>query len=146
MVKRSLGQAWPFASKNSYLANKISIRSNFPDPMSLYSLHAIIIKEEPLHNRPNSEFMPFLARALMTGVTGQEHTYEDWIRALGQFLGGGGLVRYYSETHRKVELTEYGEYMFPILMEAFENMYRQNDRLREAAQTYTPDYQPENEE
>ena len=115
------------------------MRSDFPDPLSLYSLHAVIIKEEPICNRPNSEFMPFFWRAMLSGVTGQENPYEDWIDALGHFLGKGQLLRYYSDVHRKVELTEYGRYMFPILMEAFENMYRQNDRLREAAQNYKPE-------
>ena len=143
MVKRSLGQAWPFASENSFLAKKISGASDFPDPLSLYSLHAVIIKEEPICNRIRPPFVPFLARTMRYGVTGQEEPYEFWISVLSQFLGRGGLVEYYSDTHRKVRLTQYGEHMFPILMDVFEALYRQNDRLEEVVESYKSSLKPD---
>ena len=143
MVKRSLGQEWPFASENSFLAKKISGASDFPDPLSLYSLHAVIIKEEPICNRVRPPFVPFLARTMRYGVTGQEEPYEFWISALSQFLGRGGLVEFYSDHHRKVKLTQYGKHMFPVLMKVFENLYRQNGRLFDAVEGYKSSLKPE---
>ena len=145
MAKGTLGQEWPYARENSFLASKISGVSDFPDPMSYYSLYAVIIKEEPVNNMAEHSFAPFRGRAWERellrkyGCEGNERRdYGYWIGTLTAFLGCPLLVEYVSDTNRKVKLTPFGDYMFPPLMDAFADLYRQNDRLKEVAAAYRP--------
>ena len=143
MVNDSVSQEWLCASEKSFLASKILGASDFPDPMSYYSLYSVIIKEEPVNNMAEHSFAPFKGRAWERellrryGCEGNERRdYGYWIGTLTAFLGCPFLVEYVSDSHRKVKLTPFGEYMFPVLMEAFSDLYHQNDYLRKAATDY----------
>lgn len=143
MVDHSVGQEWPDASENSFLASKISIESDFPDPLSYYSLYSVIVQEEPSSNLPEYSFTPFkgrfrerkcLERYGYEGNERRDHMF--WISTLTNFLGCPPLVQYISDWHRRVELTTFGTYIFPQLMQAFEDLYHQNDRLKRAVAAY----------
>ena len=64
--------------------------------------------------------------------------YGFWISVLGEFLGSPSLVEYDSDKERTVQLTHFGRYMFPHLMKAFVELYRQNDVLKKAVAEYGP--------
>ena len=95
-----------------------------------------------MHHMVKYPFAPFKGRSLEMetatryGERREPKNYWFWISTLVRFLGSPPLVEYVSDSHRKVKLTPFGEHMFPELMRAFEDLYRQNDRLKEAVIAY----------
>ena len=142
MVDYSVGQQWLDASENSFLVSKISRESDFPDPLSFFSLYSVIINEEPMHHMVEYPFAPFKGRSLEMetptryGERREPKDYGFWISTLVRFLGSPPLVEYISDSNRKVKLTPFGEHLFPTLMRVFADLYLQNDRLKEAVVAY----------
>ena len=129
MAKRTLGQTRPLANIISALDRKLlspeDITQDFPDPLSLYSLYCIISKRQKCNKVPDITFRPFKGRdCLEEDDIWGDHMY--WVRILGEFLGE--RVAYSSSNHR-AKLTEFGEYVYPALMDNFLRLYEQNELL-----------------
>ena len=141
---RHTSQEWLCTSENSVLLSKTQEVSDFPDPLSLYALYRVIAYKEPMNKMIEYPFIPFRGRTgeeyvLTTGDGRVERKdYSFWISVLVDFLRSPSLVSYDSDTERTVQLTHFGEYMFPQLMKVFVELYRQNDVLREAVAKYQP--------
>ena len=135
---------WLCIPENSILLKKTQEASDFPDPLSLYALYRVILYKDPMNKMIEYPFIPFRGRTgeeyvLSTGDERVERKdYAFWISTLVRFLGGPALVTYDSDTERTVQLTHFGTYIFPHLMNTFVELYRQNDSLREAVATYRP--------
>ena len=142
MVKSIISQEWLRTSENLLLAEKTRTSSDFPDPASLYALYRVIVHKEPTNKMVEYPFIPFRGRAVEEyvsttyGERAERKDYSFWISILAEFLGSPSLVVYNSDRERTVQLTHFGCYIFPHLMQAFANLYRQNDILREAVVAY----------
>ena len=142
MDKTILGQEWLCTSENSILLKKSREVSDFPDPLSLYALYRVIVHKDPTNKMIEYPFVPFRGRTVEKyvstayGERAERKDYSFWISTLIAFLEGPALVGYDSDTERTVQLTHFGTYIFPHLMQAFVNLYHQNDLLREAVAAY----------
>ena len=142
MDKIILGQDWLLTNENFILLEKTQEVSEFPDPASLYALYRVIVHKEPVNKMIEYPFVPFKGRTVEEyvptsyGERAERKDYSFWIRTLAEFLGGSALVAYDSDTERTVQLTHFGCYIFPHLMNTFVELYRQNDALRKAVVDY----------
>ena len=142
MVDYSVSQEWLVTKENSILLSRTQEVSDFPDPASFYALYRVIVHKDPVNKMIEYPFMPFRGRVVEEyvptsyGERAERKDYSFWISTLRAFLGSPFLVEYDSDTERTVQLTHCGEYMFPHLMKAFVELYRQNDILREAVAAY----------
>ena len=139
-----IGQEWLCTNENLMLLKKTQEVSDFPDPLSLYALYRVIVYKDPMNKMIEYPFIPFRGR------TGEDYVlstddgrverkdYSFWISVLVDFLRSPSLVSYDSDTERTVQLTHFGEYMFPHLMKVFADLYRQNDILRKVVAEYQP--------
>ena len=110
---------------NAKLLSPTSIVQDFPDPLALYSLYSVITQKQPCNKVPDIYFRPFKGRdRLEEDDIWGDHMY--WIRILSEFLGER-LV--YSNSNHRGKLTDFGEYMYPALMECFLRLYEQNEIL-----------------
>ena len=129
MAKDNLGQMRPLASVISALDEKLisptNVLQDFPDPLSLYSLYSVISQKQPCNKVPDLKFRPFKGRdCLEENDTWGDHSY--WVRILGEFLGE--RIAFSNSSHR-AKLTEFGEYVYPALMDGFLRLYEQNEIL-----------------
>ena len=144
MDKTILGQEWLLTTENSILLKKTQEVSDFPDPLSLYALYRAVVYKDPVNKMIEYPFIPFRGRTAGDYVLSTDDGRVErkdcsfWISILGEFLRGMSLVQYNSDTERTVQLTHFGEHMFPHLMKVFADLYRQNDILREAVAAYKP--------
>ena len=144
MDKTILSQEWLCTNENLILLQKTQEVSDFPDPLSLYALYRAILHQEPMNKMIEYPFIPFRGRTVEEymptsyGERVQRKDYSFWISVLGEFLGSPSLVEYDSDTEQTVQLTHFGDYMFPHLMKALADLYRQNDILRKAVAAYRP--------
>ena len=145
MVNKSVSQEWLHASEKSLLQTKTLQGSDFPDPLSYYSLYCVIINKETLNRMIGYPFMPFHGRASVREILkgdgrdgGPCENYGYWIEILEEFLGSPPLVEHKKDRKGGGELTHFGAHMFPELMRAFGDLYRQNDHLRKVATAYVP--------
>ena len=128
--------------ENSILLKKTQEVSDFPDPASLYALYRVIIHKEPMNKMVAYPFVPFRGRTVegyvptSYGERAQRKDYSFWISMLAEFLRSPSLVEYDSDRERTAKLTHFGSYIFPYLMKAFADLYRQNDRLKKAVTAY----------
>ena len=129
MAKDKIGQTRPLARVISALDVKLlsptEFVQDFPDPLSLYSLYSVISQKQPYNKVPDLKFRPFKGRdCLEEDDTWGDHSY--WVRILGEFLGERVA---YSNANHKAKLTEFGEWMYPALMDGFLRLYEQNELL-----------------
>lgn len=142
MAIDTIGQDWLLTNDNSILLERTQEVSEFPDPNSLYALYRVIVHKEVTHKMVEYPFMAFRGRSrddyASTPDEGRAEwkNYSFWISTLVSFLNCPSLVEYNSDTERTVQLTNFGEYLFPHLMKIFANLYRQNDALREVVAAY----------
>ena len=143
MVNYSVSQEWLCASEKSLLQAKTLEASDFPDPLSYYSLYCVIIKKERLNALPKFPFMPFKGRDAFAealkedgrdGGIRKDHGF--WIEILEDFLGCPPLVEYKKDGTG--DLTHFGNHMFPGVMTSFANLYHENEHLNKTMQAYTP--------
>ena len=144
MATLNIGHEWLRTRESSLLLKKTRQVSDFPDPLSLYALYRVIAYKEPMNKMIEYPFIPFRGRTGEDYVLSTEDgrverkNYSFWISILGEFLRSRSLVEYNSDTERTVQLTHFGEYLFPHLMKAFAELYKQNDLLREVISAYQP--------
>ena len=144
MVTPNIGQEWSCENEISILFNRAQQVSDFPDPASLYALYRVIIHKEPMNKMIEYPFIPFRGRTVeeyMPSTYGERADRKDyafWISTLIRFLNSPSLVEYDSDKERTARLTHFGTYMFPHLMKAFGELYRQNDVLRKVVAAYQP--------
>ena len=142
MADRNISQEWLCTKENSILLKKTQEVSDFPDPASLYALYRVIIQKETMNKMIEYPFMPFRGRTVEEyvptdyGERAERKEYSFWISTLVSFLNSPSLVEYNSDTERTVQLTHFGSYIFPHLMKALADLYRQNDVLREVVAAY----------
>ena len=142
MVNCNVSQKWLLTNENSILPKKTQQVSEFPDPASLYALYRVIVHKEPMNKMIEYPFVAFRGRTVEEyvptsyGERAQRKDYSFWISTLVGFLNSLSLVEYDSDTERTVQLTPFGIYMFPHLMKAFADLYRQNDILRKVVDDY----------
>ena len=142
MATPNIGQEWSCENEISILLSKTQQVSDFPDPASLYALYRIIIHKDHMNKMIEYPFMPFRGRAVEEyvpsayGERADRKDYGFWISVLVEFLGSPSLVEYDSDKERTVQLTHFGSYIFPHLMNTFVELYRQNDVLREVVAAY----------
>ena len=142
MDTNNVAQDWLLTKENSLLLSKTKQVSDFPDPASLYALYRVIIQKETMNKMIEYPFMPFRGRTVEEyvptsyGERAERKDYAFWISTLVEFLRSSSLVAYDSDTERTVQLTHFGSYIFPHLMKAFAELYRQNDVLRQAVAAY----------
>ena len=142
MATTNISQKWSCENEISILLEKTQEVSDFPDPASLYALYRVIIHKEPMNKMVAYPFVAFRGRAVEEyipttyGERAERKDYSFWISTLVAFLGGPSLVEYNSDRERTVQLTHFGNHIFPHLMKAFVELYRQTDVLREAAAAY----------
>ena len=140
----STGQSWLLTTENSILLSKTQQVSDFPDPASLYALYRVIVHKDLMNQMATYPFVPFRGRTVEEyvpasyGDRAERKDYAFWISVLANFLNSSFLVEYDSDTERTVQLTHFGDYLFPHLMKTFVELYRQNDILREAVAAYQP--------
>ena len=143
MVDYSVGQEWLFASENSLLELETLQESDFPDPFSYYSLYCVIINNENLNRMIGYPFTPFHGRASVQEILNEKgrdggicKDHGFWIWVLEEFLESPPLVEYAKDGTGGGQLTAFGAHMFPELMCAFADLYRQNDRLKKVVTAY----------
>ena len=142
MATPNIGQEWSCENEISILLHRTQQVSDFPDPASLYALYRVIVHKEPTNKMVEYPFVAFRGRTVEEYVPtsyGERVHRKDhsfWICTLAEFLGSSSLVEYNSGKERTVQLTHFGNHMFPHLMNTFVELYRQNDLLREAVAAY----------
>ena len=100
------------------------------------------LDNDPMNKMIEYPFVPFRGRTeeeyvLRTDEGRVERKdYAFWIRILASFLNSPSLVEYDSDRERTVQLTAFGNHMFPYFMKTFAELYRQNDALRKAVVDY----------
>ena len=140
MATNKIGQTRPHASVISALAKKLNSPletfQDFPEPLAYYSLYCIIEKKRKCNEKPDQNFRPFKTRDYSAEDDGfGDHLF--WVRTLEDFLGER-LV--YSNSIHKAQLTYFGEYMYPSLMEAFLALYKQNEILQKLKTSWQKKY------